>query len=354
VASVVEQPGTALEPGVQAVMQERLDQDFSHVRVHTDSAAAETAREVGAQAYTVGEHIAFDTGRYAPSVDAGRRLLAHELTHVTQQRAGLLRQAAEPGAAEDELEREARSGERAAVEERRAGSDYADEPILGGDLPHPSDEELAELIGASAEGESEATEVGQPEESAATTPAAPGLLAIPAAGGRARRPRRVAQKDKPKEKRIVVDLDKQTATALEDGKPVKTMPISSGKPGHVTTKGHFKIYEKDKDHKSSTYGKCGSKSGKRDVSGGAGSCKKGEKYEGAPMPYFQRFNGGQGLHKGMLPGHPDSHGCVRLSEDNAKWVWDWAENGTPVDVGPAAASKKPAAPKKTPPTAKKK
>ena len=56
----------------------------------------------------------------------------------------------------------------------------------------------------------------------------------------------------------------------------------------------------------------------------------------------------------MLPGHPDSHGCVRLSEDNAKWVWDWAENGTPVDVGPAAASKKPAAPKKTPPTAKKK
>lgn len=59
--------------------------DFSRVRVHTEDAAAASARELGARAYTVGEHIAFDRGEYAPETARGRLLLAHELTHTLQQ-----------------------------------------------------------------------------------------------------------------------------------------------------------------------------------------------------------------------------------------------------------------------------
>jgi hypothetical protein len=70
--------------------------DFGSVRVHTDSRAAESARAVGARAYTVGHQVVFDAGRYAPQTNEGRALLAHELTHVLQQTdggaAGLRRQ----------------------------------------------------------------------------------------------------------------------------------------------------------------------------------------------------------------------------------------------------------------------
>lgn len=63
----------------------RGNADFGAVRVHTDSRAAESARAVGARAYTVGSHIVFGAGRYAPRTGEGRSLLAHELTHVLQQ-----------------------------------------------------------------------------------------------------------------------------------------------------------------------------------------------------------------------------------------------------------------------------
>jgi peptidoglycan hydrolase-like protein with peptidoglycan-binding domain len=61
--------------------------DFSQVRVHTDGQAAESARALNALAYTSGQHIAFNSGQYAPATAAGRRLIAHELTHVVQQAA---------------------------------------------------------------------------------------------------------------------------------------------------------------------------------------------------------------------------------------------------------------------------
>jgi Domain of unknown function (DUF4157) len=61
--------------------------DFSNVRVHTDARAMESARAVNALAYTVGNHIVFGAGQHAPGTPSGRRLLAHELTHVVQQSA---------------------------------------------------------------------------------------------------------------------------------------------------------------------------------------------------------------------------------------------------------------------------
>ncbi|WP_395822379.1 DUF4157 domain-containing protein [Archangium minus] len=76
----------SLDPAVQKDMESRFGHDFSRVRVHTDVRAAESARSVHARAYTVGEHIVFGNGQYAPRSFSGRRLLAHELTHVVQQR----------------------------------------------------------------------------------------------------------------------------------------------------------------------------------------------------------------------------------------------------------------------------
>jgi hypothetical protein len=77
--------GAPLEASLQQEMGQRLGHDFSQVRVHSGAAAAQSARDVNAHAYTVGNHVVFGAGRLAPSTNAGRRLLAHELTHVVQQ-----------------------------------------------------------------------------------------------------------------------------------------------------------------------------------------------------------------------------------------------------------------------------
>lgn len=80
--------GSNLPSSMRAFFESRFHHDFSRVRVHADSQAAESAREFDAAAYTVGEHIVFGERRYAPETDRGQRLLAHELTHVVQQRLG--------------------------------------------------------------------------------------------------------------------------------------------------------------------------------------------------------------------------------------------------------------------------
>lgn len=66
-------------------MVRMLGHDFGQVRVHADPQAAASTRAIGARAYTVGQHIAFGAGQYAPHTLAGQRLLAHELAHVAQQ-----------------------------------------------------------------------------------------------------------------------------------------------------------------------------------------------------------------------------------------------------------------------------
>jgi hypothetical protein len=76
-------------------MEQRFGHDFSRVRVHADAAAECSAREVSAHAYTVGNDLVFGTGQFAPATQEGRRLIAHELTHVVQQTgAGLVRRKA--------------------------------------------------------------------------------------------------------------------------------------------------------------------------------------------------------------------------------------------------------------------
>jgi len=77
--------GRPLDGATRSFMESRFGHDFSGVRVHTDALAQESARSVNALAYTVGSDIVLGAGQYAPQTGAGRRLLAHELTHVVQQ-----------------------------------------------------------------------------------------------------------------------------------------------------------------------------------------------------------------------------------------------------------------------------
>jgi hypothetical protein len=88
VHEVLRSPGHALDKNIRGFMASRFGQDFSRVRVHTDSNAAQSASSVDASAYTVGEHLVFNRGQYSPNSNAGRKLIAHELTHVLQQSSG--------------------------------------------------------------------------------------------------------------------------------------------------------------------------------------------------------------------------------------------------------------------------
>ena len=89
VDEVLRSPGQPLEPSTRAYMEDRFAHDFSNVRVHSDAKAAESARSVNALAYTVGSDVVLGEGQHAQHTDAGRKLLAHELTHVVQQSGGL-------------------------------------------------------------------------------------------------------------------------------------------------------------------------------------------------------------------------------------------------------------------------
>jgi uncharacterized protein DUF4157 len=77
--------GQSLDAGTQEMMGTRFGQDFSHVRVHTDGQASESAQAINARAYTIGSDVVFGEGQYRPETGEGQRLLAHELTHVVQQ-----------------------------------------------------------------------------------------------------------------------------------------------------------------------------------------------------------------------------------------------------------------------------
>jgi hypothetical protein len=89
VGEVLRSPGEGLDGETRSQMEPRFGRDFGEVRVHRDGRAAASARAVNALAYTVGRDIVFGAGQYTPGTVAGRRLLAHELTHVVQQQAGL-------------------------------------------------------------------------------------------------------------------------------------------------------------------------------------------------------------------------------------------------------------------------
>src|SRR5262249_16099472 len=100
-----------LDAETRTFMEPHFGHDFSHVRVHTDARAAASTQAVDASAYNVGHQVVFDPGRHAPTTEAGKYLLAHELTHVVQQSAASARPggAIRMGSPSDSFEHEASS-----------------------------------------------------------------------------------------------------------------------------------------------------------------------------------------------------------------------------------------------------
>jgi lipoprotein-anchoring transpeptidase ErfK/SrfK len=137
--------------------------------------------------------------------------------------------------------------------------------------------------------------------------------------------------------RIVVSIPKQRAYLMIGEKIVADGPVSSGRRGHESPTGHLHVLEKDPNHHSSLYGDFVDGSG-RVVRGGVSaridSAPSGTHFAGAAMKWFLRLTeDGVGMHVGILPGYPASHGCIRQSVDGAKLSYDYVKVGTPVDVG---------------------
>ncbi len=85
VSRVLSSSGRPMQSGLRQDMEDRFGQNFSQVRMHTSTTAEQSARDVNAHAYTVGNNVVFGAGQFAPGTNEGRRLLAHELAHVVQQ-----------------------------------------------------------------------------------------------------------------------------------------------------------------------------------------------------------------------------------------------------------------------------
>jgi hypothetical protein len=134
---------------------------------------------------------------------------------------------------------------------------------------------------------------------------------------------------------IEIDLTNQRVYLLEHGRVVLNSPISSGRPGHETPTGTFRVTDKDLGHASSFYGFFGNPATKQIVVPDADIDMKvpsGLEFVRAPMRYYIQFQPAIGLHAGFLPGYPASHGCVRMPEQYAIPLFRAVSVGTPVRV----------------------
>ena len=148
---------------------------------------------------------------------------------------------------------------------------------------------------------------------------------------------RLLEQVTPENSRVRVSLSKQRAYLLVGDEIVIDSPISSGKRARMTPSGSFHVLEKDKDHHSSVYGNFVDSSGRvvrSGVSSRIDSAPSGTRFAGAPMKWFMRLTGdGVGMHIGILPGYPASHGCIRMPSAAAEMFYNKVKIGTPVVVG---------------------
>jgi hypothetical protein len=134
---------------------------------------------------------------------------------------------------------------------------------------------------------------------------------------------------------IEIDLTNQEAYLTDHGRVILRSPICSGRPGHETPTGDFRVTDKDMNHSSSFYGFFGDPATKQIVVPNADKDMKvppGLEFVQAPMRYYVQFQPAIGLHSGFLPGHPDSHGCIRMPEQYAVAFFQEAKVGTRVHV----------------------
>ena len=140
----------------------------------------------------------------------------------------------------------------------------------------------------------------------------------------------------PGEARVAISLSKQRAYLLAGDEVAIDTPISSGKRAGMTPTGNFTITQKDKDHRSNIYGDFKDKAGRTVRSGVSvriDSAPSGTHFVGAPMKWFMRLTSdGVGMHVGILPGYPASHGCIRMPEQSAAMFFARVKHGTPVEI----------------------
>jgi len=135
---------------------------------------------------------------------------------------------------------------------------------------------------------------------------------------------------------VRVSLSKQRAYLMKGDQIAIDSPISSGKRGHTSPNGSFTVLEKDKDHHSTIYGDYVDSQGRivrAGISSQIDSAPSGTHFVGAPMKWFMRLTGeGVGMHVGILPGYPASHGCIRMPEPAAALFYAHVKVGTPAVV----------------------
>jgi hypothetical protein len=369
VERVVSAPGQGLDPVVRRFMEARFAQDFGDVRVHRGADAQASAGDLRAMAYTTGSHIVFAPGAYQPQAPEGRRLLAHELSHVVQQRRGPV--TGEPVGGlrvsrdDDSFERAADAdagaalsaapglagpgfggqGRRSAaaatspvaVQRQEVASAVADDtagPADGGglDCSCSQDDVLAYQGGTGTDpgggaaspppavqafpANSDRLAAGyvqrQPDPAAGPAPTDAG--AAPAPDGGVASDADSAPKSLPKpcspDAKACFSVGKQQAWLKLASGEIISVPALGGRKGHRTPLGKkFKVISKDKDHKSSLY----------KVKG-----------KGAPMPFYVNFAPAVGFHAGSLS--TPSHGCVHLSASDAERFFNNLDVGDRVDV----------------------
>jgi hypothetical protein len=136
--------------------------------------------------------------------------------------------------------------------------------------------------------------------------------------------------------RIEVRLSEQRAYFYKGGQLVGISQVSTGKEGHNTPTGSYKIIQKDKTHRSTLYGDyvdpATQQVVKSNVENGVDPKPPGTTFLGSSMPFFLRVVGGVGMHAGYLPGVPASHGCIRMPEFMAENFFYNTPMGTPVAI----------------------
>ena len=294
VHEVLRSPGQSLDATMRAFMEPRFGHDFSHVRVHTDSQAAESARAVQALAYTVGRDVVFGHQQYAPQANSGLKLIAHELAHVVQEGGG---EGSRPQRISQPTERTELESEQVAV---RALSGFG-LPTRGAQTAPSNPHTLFRYRNRKAFNFGRRDTATLKEESFTDAKKQPWIQQID------------IRFDGTKFDRAGALVPTGMAVATYHSNPALlpsiSLPVTGGSTAiGLTDAGHFNVTRIEGI-------------GYSDVPipapEGEGPRRKYSKSLAASMSYAVFFNRGQALHIGFLD--LGSHACVHMGDDSAAW-----------------------------------
>lgn len=302
VQEVINSRGRSLDDGTKSFMESRFGYDFSGVKIHTDTVAAKSAQSINALAYTSGNNIVFNEGRYSPDTTSGKHLLAHELTHVVQQKhATVQRQSDDTNdleAAVEEAEQEEMMSEEDDNLQDGYGPVTATMPVPDA-LPH------------------EETETDSADTGTIQTKS---IFVRRQASPRTDVPRRRSGRHISS---IVISLTRQRLTITWSDGATEGERISTGR-GCPNTSGN-PCARSSNDYCTTT-----GNDYHPQALGGAGYVNS----FGDAMPFAMFFDTGRGIaiHQGGSLGTPRSHGCVRTTRAMARTIHNNVIRSTDISV----------------------